>query len=138
MNGQVDELRRLGMCVVARRKQLGMKSRRALARRAGLSYRVLGDIERGSRSVAPGTYAMLEQALEWPPGTVERIRRGGQPPVEADDDIVGHLIARIVDGVLVVWEAKPLKSIGHARSELSRVQELEDDRWEILELRRTR
>lgn len=71
---------RLGSRVVDRRVALGMRTREALADTSGLSSRLLGDIEKGRReSYSPGTFAVLEQALQWTSGSVSEILRGGEP-----------------------------------------------------------
>ncbi|MFI2230913.1 Scr1 family TA system antitoxin-like transcriptional regulator [Nocardia testacea] len=65
---------------VARRQELGMATRHALAQATGLSYRLLGDLERGvRRGVSDGTLAIVEQALAWLPGSAREILRGGEP-----------------------------------------------------------
>lgn len=74
-----DGLKRIGERVVARRCKLGMATRQALADRTGLSYRLLGDIESGRRAVTTGSYAVVEQALRWEPGSLLRVSHGGEP-----------------------------------------------------------
>jgi transcriptional regulator with XRE-family HTH domain len=69
---------RLGRAVVTRRVELGMHTRQALAEKTGLSTRILGDLENGRRtSYDPATLARVEQALQWLPGTVDRILAEG-------------------------------------------------------------
>lgn len=67
----------LGQAVVNRRVELGFARRQALATAAPMSERILSDIEKARRtSYDPATFARLEQALLWPPGTVTRILKG--------------------------------------------------------------
>lgn len=77
--GAGDDWQRLAAHVVFRRQQRGIPTRQALADLTGLSYRLLGDLERGTRRVSEGTLAILEQALGWDPGSAERILSGGEP-----------------------------------------------------------
>jgi transcriptional regulator with XRE-family HTH domain len=69
---------RLGAAVVARRVELGMLTREQLVEKSGMSRRLLSDIENGRRtSYDPATLARVEQALQWLPGTVDRILAEG-------------------------------------------------------------
>jgi transcriptional regulator with XRE-family HTH domain len=76
------ELERLGRYVLARREQLGM-NREAAVRAATMNRGTWQRVERG-QTVLEGTYARVEIALQWPPGTVRRIIAGGEPP--SDDE----------------------------------------------------
>lgn len=72
----------LGEAVQRRRLELGLRSRDALAAKAGISARTLGDIERGQRgNYANSTWILLETALGWAPGSVAGVLSGGQPHV---------------------------------------------------------
>lgn len=76
---------RLASAVVARRIQLGHRTREALAAASGLSHRTLSYIEQGStRTYNPGTIAQLEHALRWLPGSVAAILDGGDPTPEPE------------------------------------------------------
>ncbi|WP_280271202.1 helix-turn-helix domain-containing protein [Nocardia wallacei] len=78
-----DDWKRLAEYIVTRRESLGMDSRRALADVTALSYRLLGDLERGVRqSVSEGTLALLEQGLAWEPGSAKAILGGGEPTLK--------------------------------------------------------
>lgn len=81
--GAAEDWKRLAERVVSRREQLDMRTRQDLSRSTGLSYRVLGDLERGTRGVSEGTLALVEQALEWAPGSARKVLRGGEPAVTA-------------------------------------------------------
>ncbi|MEV0759560.1 helix-turn-helix domain-containing protein [Nocardia sp. NPDC050435] len=72
---------RVGEKVHARRRELRITSREELADLCGLSTRVLGTVERGDHAVSAGTYAQIEQALGWAPGSVATIAAGGEPTV---------------------------------------------------------
>lgn len=88
------EWKRLGDAVLNRRARMGMASRAELARRSGISLRLLTDLELGHRdSYDPATFARLEQALEWAPGSAEAILEGGHAMSTAE----AHLAAMAVD-----------------------------------------
>lgn len=76
----VGDWSRLGQYVVDGRVRLRMFTRPPLATRAGISTRVLGDIEKGRRdNYDDVTLAALEQALEWETGSISAILAGGEP-----------------------------------------------------------
>jgi hypothetical protein len=78
------EWERLARLVVGRRIQLGMKTTKALSDRSGLTTRALGDVENARRdNYTAGTKAQIETALEWAPGSIDRILSGGAPDVGA-------------------------------------------------------
>ncbi|OZE92476.1 hypothetical protein CH298_02785 [Rhodococcoides fascians] len=71
---------RLGKAVVNRRIELGMRTRESFADTAGLSSRILSDIEKARKqSYSSGTLAQLEQALQWEQGSIESVLEGGTP-----------------------------------------------------------
>jgi hypothetical protein len=72
-------LARLGHHVVSRRVALGFRSRTDLADSVPFTVRTLADVEQGVRKASPGTYAMLENALAWVPGSIDTILTGGDP-----------------------------------------------------------
>lgn len=74
-----DDLARLGRYIVGRRAALGYKHRVNLADSLDLSDRTLADIENGVRAAGAGTYALIENALHWRPGSIAAIRAGGEP-----------------------------------------------------------
>jgi hypothetical protein len=73
---------RLADYVVARRVELGMRERRALAAAIGVTDRTLGKLENGQR-VSPSTLALIENELGWTPGSSRRILAGGEPSLAA-------------------------------------------------------
>ena len=75
---------RLADYVVARRVELGMRDRRALAEATGVTERTLGKLENGQR-ISPSTLAMVENRLDWAPGSCRRILAGGEPSVRSAD-----------------------------------------------------
>ena len=88
---------RLADYVVARRVELGMRDRRALAAATGVTDRTLGKLENGQR-VSASTLAVIENELGWAPGSARRVLAGGEPSRTAataddlyDDPTLRHL-----------------------------------------------
>ncbi len=89
---------RLADYVIARRVELGMRDRRALAEASGVTERTLGKLENGQH-VSPSTLGMVENRLGWAPGSCRRILSGGEPNVgapglgqgESEDPTLYHL-----------------------------------------------
>ena len=79
-----EDWRRLADYVVARRVELGMRDRRALAEATGVTERTLGKLENGQH-VSPSTLGMVENRLGWAPGSWRRILAGGEPKVGPPD-----------------------------------------------------
>ncbi|MEU4558495.1 hypothetical protein AB0F72_08895 [Actinoplanes sp. NPDC023936] len=76
----------LGQRVVSRRVELGYTTREAFAQVAGISSRLLGDLENGKReSYDTSTYAKLHQTLRWPIGSIPAILAGAKPFEEVDE-----------------------------------------------------
>ena len=73
-------LERLGHHIVSRRVELGYRNRTDLANSLQFTVRTLSDIENGVRKASPGTYAMLENKLDWPPGSIDTFLAGGEEP----------------------------------------------------------
>jgi hypothetical protein len=87
-----EDWRRLADYVVARRVELGMRDRRALAAATGVTDRTLGKLENGQR-VSASTLGVIDNHLGWAPGSCRRILAGGEPDVlggAARDDAVGY------------------------------------------------
>jgi len=79
---------RLGREVASERGR-HWRSRAAFARAAGVSERVIDDLERGVRSnYADATLAAVEAALGWAPGACLRIVQGGVVRRELDPVLV--------------------------------------------------
>lgn len=77
---EADNRKRLGRAVIARRTELGMRTTKALADRADLSPRMLGDVENGRRdNFSAGAKAQIERVLKWQPGSIDRVLRGDEP-----------------------------------------------------------
>ncbi len=89
-----EDWRRLADYVVARRVELGMRDRRALAAATGITDRTLGKLENGQR-VSASTLAVIENELGWAPGSVRHVLAGGEPSLTADgqydDPTLRHL-----------------------------------------------
>ena len=73
-------LERLGRHIVSRRVELGYRNRTDFANSLKFTVRTLSDIEIGVRKASLGTYAMLENNLGWPPGSIDTFLAGGQEP----------------------------------------------------------
>lgn len=72
---------RLAQAIIDRRAALGYRTREALAAAASVSSRLLADLEKNRRQNYDRiTIARVEGALEWEPGTVNTILRGGPYP----------------------------------------------------------
>jgi transcriptional regulator with XRE-family HTH domain len=76
-------LAHLGRVVAERRLELGFNSQRELAEKAGVALSTAAQLERGHTFPRQANARKLEQALQWPPGALTEIRRGGQPPLTA-------------------------------------------------------
>lgn len=74
-----EHLVRLGQYIMARRAACGYRHRIDLANDMDLTDRTLADIENGVRVASPGTYALIENALDWRPGSIASILEGGEP-----------------------------------------------------------
>jgi transcriptional regulator with XRE-family HTH domain len=92
-----EDWRRLADYVVARRVELGMRDRRALAAATGITDRTLGKLENGQR-VSPSTLGVIENLFGWAPGSCRRIMAGGEPnatlgqaDARYDDPTLRHL-----------------------------------------------
>jgi transcriptional regulator with XRE-family HTH domain len=92
-----EDWRRLADYIVARRVELGMRDRRALAAATGITDRTLGKLENGQR-VSASTLAVLENELGWAPGSARRVLAGGEPSLttaaaegQYDDPTLRHL-----------------------------------------------
>jgi transcriptional regulator with XRE-family HTH domain len=93
-----EDWRRLADYVVARRVELGMRDRRALAAATGVTDRTLGKLENGQR-VSASTLGVIENRFGWAPGSCRRILAGGEPNAlapahdsgEYDDPTLRHL-----------------------------------------------
>jgi transcriptional regulator with XRE-family HTH domain len=72
-------LSRVGRVVAERRLELGFNSQRELAEKAGVALSTAAQLERGHTFPRRANARKLELALQWPPGRLADIRRGGQP-----------------------------------------------------------
>jgi hypothetical protein len=86
-----EDWRRLADYVVARRVELGLRDRRALATATGVTDRTLGKLENGQR-VSASTLGVIDNHLGWAPGSCRRILSGGEPEVisGAREDASGY------------------------------------------------
>jgi hypothetical protein len=75
--------KKLAAYVIARRVEVGYRTRRALGAAMGVTERTLDKLENGGK-VGPSTLGALENALRWEPGSAERILAGGEPVVRGE------------------------------------------------------
>jgi transcriptional regulator with XRE-family HTH domain len=87
-DGSERNRQRLGLLVVARRKELGLSIREA-ARRAGVMRPTWTGLEEGSRRTADYNFAAMERTLRWSTGSIEAVLAGGEPAVSDSEDIPG-------------------------------------------------
>lgn len=73
---------RLGRHVRTRRRQLGHSINEA-AQAAEVNPKTWQALERGTRAIRDHSYAGIERALRWRPGSIDTILDGGEP---ASDD----------------------------------------------------
>lgn len=92
--GEIDDgIARAGAAVAARRRELGI-SQRELARQKVITAPALIHFEKGRSWPRERTRHTLEELLQWPAGTIARIRAGGGaeeppvPPVNGSDSAV--------------------------------------------------
>jgi len=84
----MDGWARLGQ-EVAQERGRHWRSRSAFARAAEISRRVLDDVEKGRRTnYSDATFAAIEAALGWEPGTCLRVVQGGKVRREVDPVLV--------------------------------------------------
>lgn len=72
---------RLAELIKSRRRELRLSEREA-AERGGLARNTWASAEAGNRQPAERTAAGIEVALEWAPGSVDRVLAGGDPVVQ--------------------------------------------------------
>lgn len=97
-------LRALGDHVKRRREELHL-SQIQVGQIGGPSTTTLSKLEQGEATSwpAPSTIRKLEQALEWRPGTVQRIRDGGEPVPVSRAQIISALSRRTEQSIDVLW-----------------------------------
>ncbi|MCG5433035.1 helix-turn-helix domain-containing protein [Mycobacterium sp. MYCO198283] len=110
-DGEVSEdpgIARAGAAVAARRRELDIKQRN-LAKYKIINAGALISFEKGRSWPRERTRAKLEEVLQWPPGTIAKIRYGGAVPgaaaETAADDGEAALIVGAVDVALKTFTA---------------------------------
>jgi DNA-binding XRE family transcriptional regulator len=100
---------RAGAAFAARREQLGL-SQRQLATMKIIGAPNLIAFEKGRSWPRERTLAKLEQVVQWPPGTLAKVRAGGQPNVSGATGILqpGSDAAAVVTGAVTVAVAQVL------------------------------
>jgi transcriptional regulator with XRE-family HTH domain len=94
MSGGDTDRGRLAQLVKQQRQSLGL-SVRAAAREAGVDRATWTGLEDGSRETQDRQFSGIERALDWPPGTIDRIRRDESaltmPALRSESDVDGTL-----------------------------------------------
>lgn len=75
-----NPLERVGRAVADRRVELGLETQRDLADAAGVSLNTAALLERGKSFPHRTNRIKFEDALQWPRGTLDAVRRGGDVP----------------------------------------------------------
>jgi transcriptional regulator with XRE-family HTH domain len=107
---------RAGAAAAARRRELDI-SQRSLAADGIINAGALIAFEKGRSWPRERTRAKLEEVLRWPPGTIERLRRGAsvaiehraEAPVETRDDVplIAQAVVTAVSTFATAVEALP-------------------------------
>jgi len=110
------DVARAGRAVAARRRELDI-TQRSLARDKVINAGTLIAFEKGRSWPRRATLAKLEEVLEWPAGTITRIRNGHKPAQHDDvtevltDTIQAHHMAEVVElamhGISAAADALP-------------------------------
>jgi transcriptional regulator with XRE-family HTH domain len=99
--GEVDPgIECAGAAAAARRRELDI-AQRSLARDKIINAGALIAFEKGRSWPREQTRRKLEEVLQWPPGTIDRIRQGATPPA-TDDDITTTYLAATRSAPLIV------------------------------------
>lgn len=73
-----EQSERVGQAILRRRVERGFRSARSLSVASGLDYRTITHLEAGRRDqVSRSTLAIIESILEWPPGHLGGVIKGG-------------------------------------------------------------
>lgn len=93
---------RLGEIIASARIRQRL-SQQQLATRAGLSMRVLSNMEQGKIPANPHeeTKERLEEALGWSVGDFDRVRKGGEPSAQT------RVIAEVDEDLLFIYRMAP-------------------------------
>lgn len=78
-----DDLERVGRAVATRRVELGFDTQGELAAAAGVALNTAALMERGKTWPQRANRIKLEDALQWPQGTLDVLRSGGDVPKDA-------------------------------------------------------
>lgn len=106
---------RLAQAIIDRRAELGYRTREQMAAAAGLSSRLLGDLEKNRRQNYDRiTLARVEGALDWEPGTIQRILT--PHPIPKDRGLVG--ISETSSQVIALLDRDELNLTAEEREKL--------------------
>jgi len=110
---------RAGAAFAARREELGL-SQRQLATMKIIGAPNLIAFEKGRSWPRERTLAKLEQVVQWPPGTLAKVRAGGQPNVSGATGMLqpGSDAAAVVTGAVTVAVAQVLAAADNLPDEL--------------------
>ena len=109
------DVARAGSAVAARRRELDI-TQRSLARDKIINAGTLIAFEKGRSWPRRGTLAKLEEVLNWPTGTITRIRNGG--PVAQGDEVTEVLTDTIQAPLMAEAVELAMHSIGTALNAL--------------------
>lgn len=109
------DVARAGRAVAARRRELDI-TQRSLARDKVINAGTLIAFEKGRSWPRRGTLAKLEEVLNWPAGTITRIRNGG--PVAVGNDVTEVLTDTVQAPLMAEAVELAMHSIGTAVSAL--------------------
>nr|VTP01785.1 hypothetical protein BIN_B_04190 [Mycobacterium riyadhense] len=86
-------LKRVGQAVADRRIEVGLTSQRELAEAANVALSTAALLERGKTFPRPANRALIEDALQWPRGALEALRRNGSLPAKKPAPAVVRTVA---------------------------------------------
>lgn len=120
-----DPWKRLGQLLIARRVELGFKTRAAFARHHNLSHdRGISAIENAERqNFSPATIASLEMQYGWEPDSIYTVLAGGDPTPRgttttrpslsdySDSEVLLDLARRLTEGQLAATRLEQLENL---------------------------
>ena len=75
MSEETDPLKRVGQAVFTRRLEVGFETQQELADAAGVALSTAALLERGKTFPRPSKRVLIEDALQWPRGALDALRR---------------------------------------------------------------
>lgn len=89
--------KRAGQAVKRQRRLMGWTNQEQAAEAAGISVATWREVEQGIGRAEAGTLGLVERALRWPAGMIERIADGEDPPEHTDPDRLAQLAAEMAE-----------------------------------------